>query len=550
MDWKALTDWKLLVTLLAIAAALVAGTIIVYATGGTQFVYPYLMFVPILLAAAWFGTVGAVITAIVAGLLMGPYMPLDTSTGEAQATHNWLVRMVFFAGIAAIAGLLFDSLRRAHVARERAARTDASSGLPNQVALHEALDRLLDTRFRRRTLPALFLARATDLNEALEAVGPDAADSIMTSLAEGLRAALPPGTRIYRFSASELAIVMDQQPPSLDACARDMHETAERSVRANDIPIRLELVVGMAVSTPDDRDPRELYRRARVALFTAIERQQDRCTYSPDLERDTGGTVALMARLRPALEAGEFELHYQPKIALSADGNGDRIVGAEGLIRWRQPDNQLVPPGAFIPKVERTRLINPLTRFVLDEVVQFARDHPGMRIGFNLSPRSLHDREMVEALLRTLTDAELAEGAVEIEITETALVHDPQRAVAAMHRLREAGAAISIDDFGTGYSSFAWLRQMPINGLKIDRAFVQDIDRKPRLQALVGCMIGVGRALELEVTAEGTETEAERETLRQMGCQQIQGFLISKALPVTDFDAWRAGYPNTDAALH
>ena len=523
-----------LLMVVLIAALFAGATALVYATGGTKLAWPYLMLVPVLLAAARFRVAGGIIGGLVGGLLLGPLMPLDVDAGIAQQTHNWLIRIAFYMGLGAFTGLLFLLIRREGERRERDARIDSDSGLPNKTALIETLDELPAAGTGRG--PLLILARILDLGTVIEAAGVAAADELVCELDRRLRAQVGEPASVYRFSASELVVLQPnpKEPPE-EIAARALRSVDE-PVEVRGIPVHTELVIGSAGGDEAGCEPRELIRRGRVALVAAGERQHGHVHYGAQYERESARTIELLGRVRRGLEAGEFELHYQPKIR-TRDG---AVAGCEALIRWRDRGGNLIPPGRFMPGVERSALIDPLTRFVIREACAFAQRSERGSVSINLTARNLLDRELVTSMGEKLARECFAAGRIEIEITEGAIVRDPEAARAAIERLREAGFAVSVDDFGTGYSSFEYLRVLPITGLKIDRAFVRDLEHDRRAADLMASMIQVGHTLGLEVVAEGVEERAQHEILRRLGCDLIQGFYFARPMPEDEYRAWCA----------
>lgn len=523
------------VAALIVGLTLIAGTAIVYATGGTGYAYPYVMFVPVLVAGAVFGLPGALVTALIAGLALGPYMPMDVADAVYQTTGNWLTRLAFFLGVGGIAGALFGRLQREVGERDRTARHDARSGLPNQLALEDALAGAIERIAHGGGRVSLLLVRAIDLVEVLDAVGADAGDDIMRALAGGLREGTGVGDAIFRHSTSELAVlVTGADDHGLARIAGEIQAAGEAGLVVRDVPIRLELAIGIASSMGDNEGPYELIRRARIALFAAREREQDHCFYSWRFERRTAETIRLITRLADALEAEEFELHYQPKMRLE-----DRAVfGVEALIRWRDPARGIVPPMQFMPKVEQTRLIQPLTRFVMHETARFLNAQDDLYVSFNMSMRNLYDAVLIGELVELVGAGGIDPRRLEVEVTETALMRQPEAALQALERLHRAGIAVSIDDFGTGHASFEYLRRFPITGMKIDRVFLEEVDNDTRTRSLLRSMIAVGHSLGLEVTAEGVEREAVFDTLVGLRCNCCQGYWLSPPLPEDELMAW------------
>jgi predicted signal transduction protein with EAL and GGDEF domain len=519
------------IVLVTLALLFTGAYAVVYTTGGTRLAWPYLMLVPVLLAAARFRVTGGILGGLIGGLLLGPIMPLDTTAGIPQDTANWLIRIAFYVTLGAFTGALFLLIRREGQAREQAARIDSDSGLANRTALVEALQR---AAVERLTMPSLVLARVVDLGEIMEAAGVSAADELMEALASRLRSGIEAEIEVYRFSASELVVLEYLPNPSATPHDRELLQAAERPAEVHGVPVHVELALGSAGTVARDLSPREIIRRARVALFAAVERQRELCHYSEDLERRTSDTVRLLARVRRGLEQGEFELHYQPKIH-TASGNPD---GSEALVRWRDGHTgELISPGDFMPRVERSALITPLTRFVAESAFAFVPE-TGRRISINFTARNLLDPDLIASIARMAGKGAIPAGSIEIEITEGAIVRDPIAAREAIGQLRRCGFHVSLDDFGTGYSSFEYLRLLPLTGLKIDRAFVRDLEDDPRAQRLMACMIDVGHALDLEVVAEGVETAGQVRLLEQLGCDLLQGFYFARPMPGREYLDW------------
>ncbi|WP_240569943.1 putative bifunctional diguanylate cyclase/phosphodiesterase [Halomonas flagellata] len=517
---------------------LMLGSLVVYFTGGTAYAYPYLMMIPVLLGAAWYLLPGGLIVALVAGVLMA-LMPLHVDAGTAQSSSNWLIRIAMFMLLGGVAGWLFQSRRQATEERIAVARVDPRSGLPNMVALEEDLLKSLRHRKEGKSV-GLMLVRITDITDVMEAMGMDASDELILAMGERLRHAIRGGATAYRFSNAELAlIVSDIVPDDLTRIAGRLTEIGEESLQIQQVPIRVQLVMGSSVASEEEGSPESLIHEARIAMFAAIERRLSHSRYSPAFQRRTVHAIQLIARVRKGLAEGEFELHYQPKIRL-ADG---RVCGCEGLIRWRGSDGGLISPGMFMPKVESTTLISPVTRFVVEQACRFAEHETGPgEVSINLSVHNLYDEELLQVIRMLVERLGSRAHTLEVEITESALIGDLEAARQAIQRMRDFGVGVSIDDFGTGFASFEYLRHLPITGLKIDRAFVVGLEEDKRARDLMACMIDVGHALELVVTAEGVETSGQHECLRELGCDQAQGFYFSPALPASEYREWCQGY--------
>ncbi|MFY0989992.1 putative bifunctional diguanylate cyclase/phosphodiesterase [Halomonas sp. C05BenzN] len=517
---------------------LILGSLVVYATGGTAYAYPYLMLIPVLLGAAWYLLPGGLLVALVAGVLMA-LMPLNVDAGTFQSPGNWLIRIAMYLFLGGVAGWLFQSRRRATEARIAVARMDPRSGLPNTVSLEEDLRESLRHRQKGRSV-GLMLVRITDITDVMEAMGMDATDELILAMGERLRHAVRGGATAYRFSNAELALIIDDiVPDDLAYIAERLTEIGEESLQIQQVPIRVQLVMGSSVAPRGESTPETLIHEARIAMFAAIERRRSHSHYSPAFQRRTIQAIRLIARVRKGLAEGEFALHYQPKIRLA----DDRVCGCEGLIRWRDSDGDMIPPGTFMPKVENTTLISPVTRFVVEQACRFAANETGPGVvSINLSVHNLYDEALLQDIRKLAGQLASLTHTLEVEITESALIGDLEAACEAIQRIRDFGVGVSIDDFGTGFASFEYLRHLPITGLKIDRSFVTGLEQDKRARDLMACMIDVGHALGLVVTAEGVETAGQRNCLRELGCDQAQGFYFSPALCASDYREWCREY--------
>lgn len=527
--------------LLFLAVLLGLGTVTVYQTGGTAYAYPYLMLIPVLFASAWYGLAGGLLSALVASTLMA-VMPLNVEQAVMQEPVNWLLRMGLYLLLGGVAGGLFQSLRSAYREREALVRTDPRSGLPNQVALDQDLQDWVDRQGRQNAPVGLIIVRLSDIVDVLEAMGADASDELAGLMGERLHHLVGGDSRVYRFSVSELMVLLPGADEALlEAMVRRIIDAGEDNLVVQTVPIRVQLVLGSAHKSDGCTATDELISEARIALFSAIRHGKSYCRYHSELAKKKLSHITLISNVRRGLERGEFELHYQPKVRLS-DG---ALAGCEALIRWRDSKRRLIPPGQFMPKVEDTTLIAPVTEFVSREACEFVA-RQAHQVSINFSARNLVDERMPGYLDQQCRRLGIAPERIEVEVTESALIHNLQAARAAIERLRAMGFAVSIDDFGTGFASFEYLQHLPITGIKIDRAFVRHLDSHERSRKLMASMLDMGHALDLTVTAEGVESAEQYRWLREMGCDQVQGFFFTPALPGRQFATWCEHYRPID----
>ena len=327
--------------------------------------------------------------------------------------------------------------------------------------------------------------------------------------------------------------------------------------------LRVAFKVGVAFMPPAGMTAEAILRRAKTALVKAKESDEPYALFSADLETRVASVVSLETKLRRAIERGEFELHYQPKISLTSG----LITGVEALLRWRDPapdvlsadpDDLWIPPARFVPALEATGLILEVGRWALEQAVRDQRQWQSRglavpRIAVNISPLQLRHKHFLEEF-RAIVQVPNIPPLLDIELTEAVLMEQADRCIESLHTLREWGVRVAIDDFGSGYSSLRYIARLPIDALKIDMAFIHAMPKGPDHMAIVSSIISLAHGLGLKTIAEGVETEEQRNLLRLLRCDEIQGYLISK--PITRaaleslLNVGAAGpneYPDTDS---
>jgi predicted signal transduction protein with EAL and GGDEF domain len=348
----------------------------------------------------------------------------------------------------------------------------------------------------------------------------------------GARHELP--SAISRLGGDEFTVLLEglQEAQDLAKVARRILDSLSRPFQLGGHEVVTSGSIGITAWPEDGNDVEVLLRNADAAMYHAKEQGRNNYQfYAQSMNQVALRRLILEGKLRRALEQGEFEIHYQPKVSL-ADG---RITGLEGLLRWRDPEFGLVMPGDFIPIAEETGLIGPLGEWVARAVCRQIADWtrrglPAVPISLNLSAHQFRSDKLVAQIWDALRESAVDPRRLELEITESTLMHDAQRVVAQLQELRTLGIQISLDDFGTGYSSLSYLRRLPVDALKIDRSFVRDIGTRSEDAALAAAIVSMGKALRLRVVAEGVELEEQRALLRGWGCDEMQGFLVSPAL--------------------
>jgi diguanylate cyclase (GGDEF)-like protein len=452
-------------------------------------------------------------------------------------TVRWWTSIVYAGagGAIALTFLLVATFRRRHRRNEYEVRHDALTGLGNRMLLAEETRRALAPG-----LPAAMLLLDLDgFKEVNDTLGHDAGDRLLATVADRLRAAAEPADVLVRLGGDEFVLLLPGTAAAADAvaAAERIRIALRRPIVIAGLPVEVDASIGVALAPEHGTDLTTLLKRADVAMYDAKRAGSGVVVYDVTADSREAQHLSVLAELRAAVDAGELRLFYQPKS--HTDGRIDEV---EALVRWQHPTRGLLPPADFVPLAERTSLIKPLTAWVLQEAArQCARWRAQGRelsIAVNVSARNLADDE----LIRTLTAATAAAGipvtALQLEITETAVMSDPVAVNATVDKLFRLGVHVSIDDFGVGFTSLSYLSTLPVRALKIDRRFVTDLLTNPVDEILVRNVIHLARDLGLDSIAEGVESAEVWQRLTELGCDEIQGYVLTRPLPPAEFDTW------------
>jgi len=426
---------------------------------------------------------------------------------------------------------------------------DALTGLANRALFADRLQHALARTDRHATPVAVLFVDLDDFKAVNDGAGHSAGDELLVAVAERLRQVLRPSDTIARLGGDEFAVLIEDgaDPSRTTATADRLLAALSEPFPAGgaDDQVRVSASIGIATGAAGQHDAAELLRHADVAMYAAKEAGKGRsAVFAPDMDSAIIGQLQLKAELARAVERGEFVVHYQPTVELETG----RLAGVEALVRWQHPDRGLVPPLDFIPLAEQTGLIVPIGRYVLREACRqmaaWQRDyptHPPLTVSVNLSARELDEPGLVGSVRAALEDARLDPAHLVLEITETLLLVDLPTTVGTLLELRALGVRLAVDDFGTGYSSLAYLENLPVDILKIDKSFVDRIaDQNPGLPAsgdnggqrsvMVSAISQLAHALSLQMVAEGIEAPEQVTTLRGLSCQYGQGYYFARPL--------------------
>ena len=438
----------------------------------------------------------------------------------------------------------YRGVGREITARKRAEQTltrlthyESLTGLPNRALLSDRLSHAIARADRSGTLLAVMILDLDNFKEINDALGQAVGDQVLTEAARRLQSCLRGIDTLARLGDDEFAVLLEGVPDFEEisqVAQRLLGAVAERAEVAGH-ELYLSASVGLAVYPVDDHDAEALLRNAHLAMHHAKrEGRNNFQRFSHDMAARTERHAELKIRLRRALERQEFTLHYQPVVGLPA-GN---VLGAEALIRWRDRD-RMVSPAEFVPIAEESGLIVPIGLWVLREACAQCRTwldlgHTWMQVSVNLSPRQFRQKDIVKAIEDILIETRLPARCLEVEITETTIMHSTAHTIGALHELTALGVRISVDDFGTGYSSLSYLHRFPVHKLKIDQSFVRDNGADRADTALVGTMVALARQLKLVSVAEGVETPEQLKYLLDIGCDAGQGYLFSPARAIEE----------------
>jgi diguanylate cyclase (GGDEF)-like protein len=434
-----------------------------------------------------------------------------------------------------------QGLEQANKQLRHLASHDALTGLPNRVLLDDRLAQAVahSERDGHQFAVAMFdLDRFKIVNDSF---GHRAGDELIKEVAHRLAGVARSTDTVGRLGGDEFLFIMDRLGKREDA-----EHIARRAVEALQVPIRIgrsdvdihtSASIGIAMFPADGKSVETLIANADAAMYCAKQRGRNNIQcYASGMNAVTQDKVKLESDLHEALRLRQFELHYQPKV----DTGSGTIHGAEALVRWRHPTRGLVPPGEFIPLAEACGLIDSIGEWVVREGCRQARAWqdeglPPLRVAVNLSAFQFRHGNLLHMIRDALASANLEPRFLEVEITESALMSDPEESVAILEQLSRMGVVVSVDDFGTGYSSMSYLRRFPIDKLKIDRGFIAELISRADDASIVKAIVSLAHSLHLKVVAEGVETEEQLALLKSLGCDQYQGYQFSPAVPAPKF---------------
>jgi diguanylate cyclase (GGDEF)-like protein/PAS domain S-box-containing protein len=435
--------------------------------------------------------------------------------------------------------------RRAEAEKElqHLALHDALTGLPNRAGLKMKLDATLDRRAVGRDRLAVLFIDLDHFKAVNDSLGHAAGDELLVSVSARLATAAPDTSAVARLAGDEFVVVDTfAGPGEATALAGELLEVLKTPIQIEGLEIVTTASIGVAATVYGGESLEDLIRRADIAMYRAKELGRSRWELHEPAESDpTVDRLRALGELRRGINEGALRVHYQPRVDLQTG----RTIGVEALVRWQHPTRGLLPPSEFITMAEESGLMRPLGAWVLGETLRQAdswrregRRGAGLEFAVNLSARQLSDPELVPLVEGALRLRDFEPSHLLLEITETALMADPNGALESLTALKNLGVGLAVDDFGTGYSSLTYLKTFPIDELKIDRSFISGLGSDSGDSAIVGSCIDLAHAVGIVAVAEGVETSGQVQTLKAMGCDLAQGYHFARPLPAPALKEW------------
>jgi len=473
-----------------------------------------------------------------------PFEPIEILQCASALSRKWANARALRQHVESLELVVTDRTRGLEAANRKLrhlASHDALTGLPNRLLLDDRITQTIaqsDRQSHEFAVLVIDLDRFKIINDSL---GHRAGDELLREVAQRLKNAVRNVDTTARLGGDEFVILLG--PPITEsealAVARRVIQLMEPSMRLLGIDVHITPSIGMAFYPRDGRTVDTLLAHADAAMYTAKERGRNNVQcYATGMSAGTQDRVRTESELHAALRGGQFELHYQPKV----DTVSGRINSAEALIRWRHPQRGLLQPCDFIGIADDCGLLDDIGEWVLHEACRQAKAWqdqglPRLRVAVNLAPSQFRLTNLVDQIRRALDAAALDPQLLEVELTESAVMSDAEESILILEAISSMGVLVSVDDFGTGYSSMSYLRRFPIDKLKIDRCFVEEMTRRPEDASIVRAIISLAHSLHLKVIAEGVESSEQLSLLAELGCDQYQGFFFSPALAADKFVA-------------
>ena len=532
------SKFMMLLQSLIIVFLIVFTYLLVYLTGGVIFVFSHFMYVPILFASFIFDVWGGLLAALIGGLVLGPFMPLDITTGLMQTPSNWGWRCLFFLAVGGIQGCISLYLKK-HFRSEKWSLTHRSeTGLPNLESLETYLAGLRRTH-KSNEKCRLGVLRIDNYDYISSTFGKEISDrcikEIFLNILDWGKQRNLMGFHIFR---ETMCFCYVSEFSSTDKIVSKIQKFTATPIFIDTIPFYLNMKLGTSFQIIGDLDPAELIQDAQIASFAASHDKMVHVSFQDSFKQTARKNLTILGSVPQAIADREFSLAFQP-IIKAEDGS---TVAVEALLRWHSPSLGSLSPGLFIPLVEDTSLIDLLQDWVLKEAFssleRLNRVFPTLKCSINLSATTLYESKLAIQIEELLSYYQISPGNVIFEVTETAVMSFPDKALKTLNKLKELGCSLSLDDFGTGFSSLVYLESIPADIIKIDQIFIKNMILSDQTKLLLEWLIAYTKTVDLKVVAEGVDTREKMEFLKTINCDYLQGYYFAKPLSYDTLIPW------------
>lgn len=506
----------------------------IYESGGTHLPYVHVMYVPLIIAGFWLGFLPGISLAVLAGLSLGPYMPMVTDQDIHQSTESWTIRLFFFVLITFLTCMGAQVVRALLEVQKKQFLVDFESKSRNYKGL-EARYKEVEFAAKLRGGIALKLSQARQVEKAF---GSDTLAYVMRETKARLKKICGPGVIIGRISLDTFLICVEDDRRLQEFALSIVHHL-DKSFRFNDIPFLIEFSQGIAAYNRYlDEGLKQMVKNAMIAVDVAYDRRVDIHVHDENTKDSSDRNIYLMHELREALATDALTLNYQPQIDLRTG----QVVGVEALARWNHAKLGMISPLEFTGIAEQTQLINPYTKWLLKKALShlsaWRKDGLDVTLSLNFSMKNFEDPSVVQEIYGFMKEFNIPPQFLQVEVTETAIAKNIKKAADILHSIRESGVKVAIDDFGTGQSSLMYLFELPVDVIKIDQSFIKSVLDNSAADAIVRSAITMGHEMNLEVVAEGIETQEQLTHLSKLGCDYAQGYFIAKPMPMEMAETW------------
>lgn len=520
-----------------IILAYILSAFLVYYTGGTRHSYLHIIYIPILITAYYYKGIGGFIAGIVAGIVLGPFMPINTNTMLMQDTVNWSFRMLYFTLTGTFAGLLFDLLDHQLEKINQIAYFEENTGLPNKTSFKK----MITAKIKNNDEFHVIVLSIKNYSDIYKVIGSKNFSNFIKKMADNFTSYKGFNTKLYYLNDSKYGICINKhKKEELIKRLRDFNKFLNKPVEFQNISIFTDIVMGVSTYPEVGNSCDELIERAFLALDKVDKKKINFWIYEQSKVDVDYNSIELLGDVDYSLSNNHFELFYQPKINLKTD----KVDTYEALIRWNHPQKGFIEPAKFISEVEQSSLIEPLTEWVVKRSIKDIKEKnkifndENINIAINISARNFQDPLFLEMLFKNFQKYDFDPTKFAIEITETDLMLDLETNINKLNQLRNKGVNIYLDDFGKGYSSLKYLRELPIDFIKIDMSFIRGIEEAQAKRNIVFSIIRLSHALDMKVVAEGVETKKQLDYLKEVGCDFAQGYYFTKPRPKEEIVKW------------